>query len=268
MAFNIIFLSGLTLLTPGSVLYPGAVNQPLTWNNYYKEQPNLPSLKITQADLANHISNISLLNEQTCFFEFRYSGKLLFSSPIGPDDYFNRVGINIDIENNSPIINPVRRTIYTKLSNQVLNNGEQVGFFRIPLRTLFGIDEIDRNKEITLSLFVDKWQFSNVTDATFYYEAFVNFRINENFEETLLNANDNGYNMGYESGFQVGFDTGKGSVTCAGVEQQSVFDLIKSAFEAPISLFNIQILPGLSLGALLLLPVAIAVLFAIWRLLT
>lgn len=82
------------------------------------------------------------------------------------------------------------------------------------------------------------------------------------------NILNNKLSEAYQNGYNVGFKNGQSSTTCAGVEEQNVFDLLKTAFTAPLALFNIQLMPGLTLGTLLLLPVAIAVLFAIWRLLT
>lgn len=258
MAFNILFLSALTMVTPIN----GEDDFALKWNNPYKEQPE-DFLLINNETLGKPLNTITL-NDYTMFFECRYFGEVYFSTQ-EPRNY-NNLKIAVDIDYNSPRPNPQRRILTHSLSQEDLSNNN-IGKVRIPIKTLLNIEQLDRNTEVKISMFVDMWIVEN-QNPYFMYEACLNMRLNESIEESFLQGNDMGFNDGYSSGYEIGYNTGKNSVICPGVEEQNVFDLIKSAFKAPLELFNVQLMPGLTLGTLLLLPISIAVLFAIWRLLT
>jgi len=79
------------------------------------------------------------------------------------------------------------------------------------------------------------------------------------YQDAYNNGVGAGYSQGYDVGYQAGINAGTGST-------DNMFTIIMRGFSAVSSLLNITIMPGLTLGTLLFLPLAIVVVIAVFHL--
>ena len=104
-----------------------------------------------------------------------------------------------------------------------------------------------------IDLLPDNTYFS-INGFTFiYYDDVVNSQFND------------GYNSGYDAGFGDGYNQG---MTEGLDRNNNLFSLINSAFAGVTSFFNFELLPGLTLGTLLMIPLGLGVIYLIIRLIS
>lgn len=80
----------------------------------------------------------------------------------------------------------------------------------------------------------------------------------------FIDAYNGGYNYGYDIGYNEGYNAGytAGSTGASA----NPFDLLKKAFEGVASVLNINIIPGLSVGVFVFVPLAVVVIIAVFKL--
>ncbi len=98
---------------------------------------------------------------------------------------------------------------------------------------------------------------SNNVSGLFYFDAWYlkDLGVSAAYEEGQYD----GYGQGYDDGFDVGYDDGFGDGT-SGVGMTAIFSL---AFGVIESIFNIQVLGDITLGTIIIAPIAIALLWFI-----
>lgn len=108
---------------------------------------------------------------------------------------------------------------------------------------------------------------NNASDYRLYYDGFVFANYTTFYSAWRYTTGDywDGYYAGEEYGYQQGYYYGKSDGYQEGLDSQptGAFNLITTAFNSIASILNIDILPNLSLGLLVFLPVVIVVIIVV-----
>ena len=106
----------------------------------------------------------------------------------------------------------------------------------------------------------------DINEKTYFsVNAFTCINYDDNASSTFNDGYENGYNNGYNTGYDTGYNDG---ITEGQANTNNLFSLINSAFSAVTSFFNMEILPGLTLGTLILIPLGLGIIYLIIRLIS
>ena len=185
-----------------------------------------------------------------------------------PSDY-NKIG-------SDNTVGSVANKVYLKWDNQTtkdyllyFDQSSKGGFgyftYKINNQVLFGDTVASGTIQMT-NTNLNQWYvpaysvveiYVNATASTYYFDAWYlqDLGVSAAYEEGQYD----GYGQGYDDGFDVGYDDGFGDGT-SGVGMTAIFSL---AFGVIESIFNIQVLGDITLGTIIIAPIAIALLWFI-----
>lgn len=116
------------------------------------------------------------------------------------------------------------------------------------------------------------WQFTDGADITQLDFFGLNLNFSYNADAVGEQNYNTGYNTGYETGYndgeKNGYETGYNDGVTIGSSDNNVFGLINNAFRGIADMLSFEIAPNLSIGVLLLIPVALGVLLFVIKLIT
>ena len=249
MIFELILITGLIFSVPSEDI-KRLNTSPTYINSMVNEwaKTNVPYIEYIYNQTTNSFEQhdlkpIEIVEEHNDFYFTMYLNSLnvwehFYITTNEPDNQI-QFSLNPDYNNVRMYCN------YVLVKNDLYNNG--VDYYVFDLND-FGYETIEKvqikldSTEFTFKGYDTKYYLINTEYAQFSYA----------------------YTMGYENGYNVGYSTGI-------VEQQTpqisrVFAIFKTIANTFSSWWNIELLPNLTLGTLLLIPIATTLLFFIIKL--
>lgn len=253
MSVALFLVSILNVITPAS----GATGVALPWLGL---KPDLNGqVTFSMSDLGNYPGTIDFTRRSVLNFSYYHSLAL-----VADNTAVNNVEITSHVEGTPLGVQPIPdKTTIFHLDQMSFEDDKSI-VNSYSMFDITGIKTFDKNYEITLTFSVDNWVL-DYSGGVFVYQIDLRFFLDNDFEQTFQQGFGNGYDVGYDSGFLAGQES---VPPCPGPVTQNVFDSIKLAFSPITNFLNIRVTESLTLGTFFMLPIAIALLFAIWRLLT
>lgn len=147
-------------------------------------------------------------------------------------------------------------------STGVLDNvlGDGIYFLDVSSPTYFGSQNDKINLFISAINIADSPLYSLISIGyTNGYDFGYGYGYNSGYQVGFGDGEESGYNEGYDTGFENGFVDGRDTANPLG----PVMSLFKGAGDVLASVFNVQILPNVTIGIILLFPI-VALLFALF----
>lgn len=119
------------------------------------------------------------------------------------------------------------------------------------------------------------YAYTDDLQLTMFFEDSVNQAYNDGFNHGYDIGYDNGYNVGYDDGYSIqqgdldsaydrGYDDGYNNGIA--VEQLDIWSALWMAFTTPFTLFEIEMLPGITIGMIALIPLVLGLIAFIFSL--
>ena len=250
MILELILITGLSFSTPTEQIRQ-LNTSPVYINSMVQEwgKTNVPYIEYIYNRTTNAFEQHDLKPVQEIVYDNNYFNFTMYLNSLNVWEHFfintNEPDNQISFSLNPDYNNVVMVCSYVLVKNDLYNNG--VDYYVFDLGD-FGYETIDKVQmkldasEFTFKGYDTKYYLINTEYAQFSYA----------------------YTIGYENGYNVGYSTGI-------VEQQTpqisrVFSIFKTIANTFSSWWNIELLPNLTLGTLLLIPIATTLLFFIIKL--
>lgn len=81
----------------------------------------------------------------------------------------------------------------------------------------------------------------------------------DGYNEGWENGNETGYNRGYEEGHEIGYQTGYNAGISEQIQDKDFTNLLKSVFVGIGSFLGINLLPGITIGAIIAVPIVFGI---------
>jgi hypothetical protein len=130
--------------------------------------------------------------------------------------------------------------------NLILLSQSSLLNFYIPAYTDFLISSSQSGFYTSSSYYLDAWYLQDL-----------------GFNSAYLQGGEDGYDFGYDDGLNAGFSEGFDAGFSDGLVIAPIGVLFQAAFGAVASIFNIQVLGNLTLGSIIIAPIAVALLWFI-----